>query len=76
MLDRVMFIGGFRAGGGGEVGHTCSQNFKFSGGEGGHGGMPPHPPRLSRLWREVALSPQLLGPPVSEFPGSAPDVGH
>ena len=36
--------------------------------------MPPHPPRLSRLWREVALSLQLLRPPVSEFPGSAPVV--
>ena len=38
-------------------------------------GMPPHPPRLSRLWCEVALSSQLLQPPVSEFPGSAPEWG-
>ena len=38
--------------------------------------MPPHPLRLSRLWREVALSLQLLGPPVSEFPGSAISHGY
>ena len=49
----------------------------LGGGGGGRGGRGPPfrlgNSRLSRLWREVALSPQLLRPPVSEFPGSAPD---
>ena len=36
-------------------------------------------PGIVRLYRGLVRMRrrlQLLGPPVSEFPGSAPDVGH